>query len=110
LTSYQKGFISSVMKTGQHVEGSQPRRRKGKAPKGRPRATFIGTRPLKFPMTLRRRQVEVEVLPVVSTTTHVTVQVTITYQGKALDWVPTRAEREQIGRTAVKYSEPERSH
>lgn len=98
------------MKTDEHVEGSKPRRRKGRAPKGRPRATFIGTRPLKFPMTLRGRQVEVEVLPVLNTTTHVNFEITITHRGKALNWVPTRAERAQIGRAAGKHTEPETSH
>jgi hypothetical protein len=98
------------MKADQHVEGSKVRRKKKRAAKGQPRAAFIGTRPLRFPMDLRGRQVEVEVLPVISTTTHVNFEVTITSQGKALDWVLTRAERAQIGRVAGMHSEPETSH
>lgn len=98
------------MKTGRHLEGTKPGRSKRRAAKEQPRAAFIGTRPRKFPMTLRGRQVEVEVLPVVSTTTHVNFEVTITRQGKALNWVPTRAERAQIGRAAGMYTEPERTH
>ena len=61
-------------------------------------------------MTLRGRQVEVEVLPVVSTISHVNFEVTVTLEGKALDWVLTRAERAQIGREAGMHSEPETSH
>lgn len=99
------------MKTDQHVEGSKVRRKKKeRATKGQPRAAFIGTRPLKFPVTLRGQQVEVEVVPVVNTKTHVNYEVTITCQGKTMDWVLTRAERAQIGRVAGMYSEPETSH
>lgn len=110
LTKYQKGFIRLVVKTEQHVEGSKVRRRKKRAAKDKPRAAFIGTRPLAFPMSLRGRQVAVQVLPVVNTATHVNFEVTITCQGKALNWVLTRAERAQIGRAAGMYSEPETSH
>lgn len=111
LTPYQKEFISSFVKTDEHVEGSKPRRKKGRrAPKGLPRVTFIGTRPLKFPMSLRGRQVEVEVLPVVNTTTHVNFEITITHRGKALQWVLNRAERALIGRAAGQFTEPETSH
>ena len=100
-----------VVKTEQLVEGSKVRRRKKKkAAKGQPRAAFIGTRPLKFPVTLRGQQVEVEVVPIVNTKTHVNYEVTITCQGKRMDWVLTRAERAHIGRTAGMYSEPETSH
>jgi hypothetical protein len=98
------------VKTDQTVEASKVRRRKNKSAKGRQRASFIGTRPLKFTVTLRRRKVEVEVLPVVSTTTHVNFEVTVTHRGKALDWVLTRAERAHIGRVAGEHSEPETSH
>jgi hypothetical protein len=107
LTSYQKGFISLVVKTEQHAEGLKVRRRKKKAAKGQPR---IGSRPLKFPVTLRGRQVEVEVVPVVNTKTHVNYEVTITCEGKTMDWVLTRAERGQIGRAAGMHSERETSH
>jgi len=110
LTSYQKGFISLVVKTDQHLQGAKVRRKKKKAAKARPRAAFIGTRPLRFPMTLRGRQVEVEVLPVVNTVTHVNFEVIITREGKVVNWVLTRAERAQIGRVAGMYSEPETSH
>jgi hypothetical protein len=99
-----------VVKTEQHVAGSKVGRRKKKAAKGQARAAFIGSRPLKFPVTLRGRQVEVEVVPVVNTKTHVNYEVTITFQGKTMDWVLTRAERAHIGRTAGMYSEPETSH
>jgi hypothetical protein len=61
-------------------------------------------------MTLRGRQVEVEILPVVNTITHVNFEVTITCQGKTLDWALTRAELAQIGLTAGKYTEVEESH
>jgi hypothetical protein len=113
LTSQQKGFISWVVKTEQLVEGSKMRRRKKtkkKAAKGQPRAAFIGTRPMKFPVTLRGQQVDVAVVPVVNTKTHVNYEVTITFQGKTMDWVLTRAERALIGRAAGMYSEPETSH
>jgi len=98
------------MKTDEHVKGSKPRRKKPGARKRGPRATFIGSRPLKFPMILREQQVEVEVLPVVNTTTHVNFEITITCQGKTLEWALTRAERAQIGRAAGQYAEPETSH
>ena len=98
------------MKTGPRVEGSKPRRRKKKATKSRPRARFIGTRPLKFPMTLRGQVVDVEVLPAVGTTTHVNYEITISLGGKFLDWVPTRAELERIGRTAAMLTEQQTSH
>jgi hypothetical protein len=97
-----------VVKTEQHVEGSKVQRRKKKAAKGQPRAAFIGSRPLKFPVTLRGRQVEVEVVPVVNTKTHVNYEVTC--QGKTMGWVLNRAERAHIGRAAGMYSEPETSH
>ena len=61
-------------------------------------------------MTLRGQQVEVEVLPVVSTISHVNFEVTIIREGKALEWVLTRTERAQIGREAGVHSEPETSH
>jgi hypothetical protein len=110
LTAYQKGFITLVVKTEQLVEGTKMRGRKKKAAKGRPRAAFIGTRPMKFPVTLRGQQVDAEVVPVVNTKTHVNYEVTITFQGKTLDWVLTRAERALIGREAGMHSEPETSH
>ena len=100
-----------VVKTEQLIEGTKVRRRKKKrAAKGQPRIAFIGTRPLRFPVTLRGQEVEVEVLPVVNTKTHVNYEITVTCQGKALDWVLTRAERAHIGRTAGMHSEPETSH
>ena len=98
------------MKTGPQVEGSKPRRRKKKTAKSRPRARFIGTRPLQFPMTLRGQMVDVEVLPTVGTTTHVNYEITISLGGKILDWVPTRAELEHIGRTAAMLTEQQTSH
>ena len=93
------------MKTGPQVEGSKPRRRKKKVANSRPRARFIGTRPLKFSMTLRGQVVDVEVLPAVGTTTHVNYEITISLGGKILEWMPTRAELERIGRTAEMLTE-----
>jgi hypothetical protein len=110
LTPCENGFISSVVKTDEHVTRSKLRRRKGRERKGRPRVTFIGTRPLKFPIYLRGQEVEVKVLPVVTTTTHVNFEITITHQGKTLDWVLTRVERAQIGRVAGQFTESETSH
>ena len=98
------------MKTDQQVERSKRGRKKSRAAKGRPRATFIGTRPLKFQMFLRGREVEVKVLPIVNTTTHVNFEITITHERKLLDWVLTRAERAEIGRVAGTQTEPETSH
>jgi hypothetical protein len=99
-----------VVKTGPQVEGSKPRRKKKKAAKSRPRARFIGTRPLKFPITLRGQVVDVEVLPAVGTTTHVNYKITISLGGKILDWMPTRAELERIGHTAGMLTEVQTSH
>jgi hypothetical protein len=101
---------SVVVKSDNHIQGAKPRRRRSRGEKGRPRAALIGTRPLKFPMTLRGQRVEVKVIPVVSTTTHLNFEVTITRQGEALDWVPTRAERARIGRAAGMHAVLETSH
>lgn len=98
-----------TVKSVHQVQGAKPRRPSSKG-KGRPHATFIGTRPLKFPMTLRNQKIEVEVRPVVTTTTHLNFEVTITFQGKALDWVPTPAERALIGRAAGMHTVLETSH
>jgi hypothetical protein len=54
--------------------------------------------------------VDVEVVPAVGTATHVNFEITISRRGKILDWVPTRAELERIGRTAGTYTEQETSH
>jgi hypothetical protein len=97
------------VKTGRHIEGSRPRRKKKPAAKGQPRATFIGTRPRTFTMMLRGQAVEVDVVPAVSTTTHVNFAVTISRGGKILDWVPTRAELEAIGRAAGVHTTQETS-
>jgi hypothetical protein len=61
-------------------------------------------------MTLRGQVVDVEVLPAVSTTTHVNYEVTISRGGKVLDWVPTRVELERIGRAAGMLTEQQTSH
>ena len=61
-------------------------------------------------MTLRGQAVDVEVIPAVGTTTHVNFEITIRQRGKVLDWVPTRAELESIGRIAGMHSEQETSH
>jgi hypothetical protein len=60
-------------------------------------------------MTLRGQAVDVEVLPAVSTTTHVNFEITISRGGKILDWVPTRAELEAIGRAAGVHTTQETS-
>jgi hypothetical protein len=99
-----------VVKTEPQVEGSKPRRKKKRAAKSGPRARFIGTRPLKFPMTLRGQVVDVEVLPAIGTTTHVNYKITISLGGKILDWMPTRAELERIGHTAGMLTEVQTSH
>jgi len=109
-SSRLNGRVVSVVKTGHHVEGSKRRRGKTGAAKHRPRARFIGARPLKFPMTLRGQLVDVEVVPVVSTATHVNFEVTISRAGKVLDWVPTRAEQVHIGRTLALLTEQQTSH
>ena len=61
-------------------------------------------------MTLRGQVVEVEVIPAEGTTTHVNFQITISRNGKVLDWVPTRAELERIGCTLGMHAELETSH
>ena len=61
-------------------------------------------------MTLRGLTVDVEVIPTVGTTTHVNLEITIRHQGEILDWVPTRAELEHIGRAVGMYTEQETSH
>jgi len=105
------GTEGSVVKSGHHVEGSKPRRRKTTAAKARPRAgSFIATRPRKFPLTLRGQVVEVEAVPAVGTTTHVNYKITIRRRGKILDWVPTPAELERIGCAAGMWAELETSH
>jgi hypothetical protein len=92
------------------IEGSKLRRKKPAAKKRRTRAVFIGTRPRIFTMMLRSRVVEVEVTPAVGTITHVNYEITIRRAGKVLDWVPTRAELEAIGRAAAMHTERETSH
>ena len=61
-------------------------------------------------MTLRGQAVNVEVVPTVGTTTHVNFEITISRRGKILDWVPTRAELEYIGRAAGMNTKQETSH
>jgi hypothetical protein len=95
------------VKTSGSVQDPKPRRRKTKT---RARAPFIGTRPLKVTMHLRGQLVDVNVVPAVSTTTHVNYQITISRAGKILDWVPTRAELEQIGRTVARHTVVNNSH
>jgi len=100
------------MTTGQHQGRSKPRRKKKKTQTAKrlPRAAFIGTRPLKFPMTLRGQLVEVEVRPAIGTATHINYSITISHGDKVLDWVPTRAELASIGRTAAMLTELQTSH
>jgi hypothetical protein len=98
------------VKTGRQVGGSKLRRTKTAAAKGQRRAKFIGTRPRTFTMTLRGQAVNVEVVPTVGTTTHVNFEITISRRGRILDWVPTRAELEYIGRAAGMNTKQETSH
>jgi hypothetical protein len=102
--------VGSGLKTGGQVEGSKPRSRKTKGSKARERAPFIGTRPLKVTMQLRGQLVDVKVVPVISTTTHVNYQITITRGGTVLDWALTRAEIERIGCTIARHTELQTSH
>jgi hypothetical protein len=61
-------------------------------------------------MTLRGQAVDVEVIPTVGTTTHVNFEITISRDGRILDWVPTPAELERIGREAGLHTKRETSH
>ena len=99
-----------MVKISEQLERAKQRRTKPRSAKRRPRAPFIGTRPLEFPMTLRGQLVDVEVLPAVGTTTHVNYEITIRYKGKVLDWIPTSAELERIGRAAGSLTEQQTSH
>lgn len=98
------------MKTAPQVAGSKRRRKKTSAARRKPRAVFIGTRPRTLSMMLRGVLVDVEVIPAIGSTTHVNYEITISRAGKVLNWVPTRAELEQIGRTAAMNTEQETSH
>jgi len=98
------------MKTGRQVAGSKPRRSKASGAKGRRRASFLGTRPRSLTLTLRGQVVDVELVPAVGTTTHVNFAITIRRRGRILDWVPTRAELESIGRAAGMHTQQETSH
>jgi hypothetical protein len=99
-----------VAKTRRQVKGSGLRRKKTSAKRSQPRATFIGTRPRSFTMMLRGLAVDVELVPAVGTTTHVNFEITISCRGKILDWVPTGAELESIGRAAGMHTKQETSH
>ena len=93
------------------VAGSKARRSKAAVAKGRRRrATFLGTRPRTLTLRLRGQVVDVELVPAVGTTTHVNFEITIRRRGRILDWVPTRAELESIGRAAGMYTQQETSH
>jgi hypothetical protein len=61
-------------------------------------------------MTLRGQVVDVELVPAVGTTTHVNFEITISLRGRILDWVPTPAELESIGRAAGMHTKQETSH
>jgi len=101
--------VGSGVKTGGQVEGSKPPSGKTKGSKARVRP-YIGTRPLKVTMLLRGQLVDVKVVPLVSTTTHVNYQITITRARTVLDWVLTRAEIERIGCTIARHTELQTSH
>ena len=98
------------MKTGRQIEGSKRQRRKSSTAKNQSRATFIGTRPRIFTMTLRGEVVDVEVFPAVGTVTHVNFAITIIQRGTILDWALTPAELESIGRAAGMHAKQETSH
>jgi hypothetical protein len=98
------------VKTGRQIEGSKRQRRKNSAAKKQSRATFIGTRPRIFTMTLRGEVVDVEVAPAVGTVTQVHFAITIIRRGTTLDWVLTPAELESIGRAAGMHAKQETSH
>ena len=97
------------MKTGLQAK-ARSRGAGRKSGEGPSAALLIGTRPLKVQMTLRGQVVDVEVIPVVGTTTHVNLQLTISRKGKVLHWVPTRAELHRIGCTLGMHAELETSH
>lgn len=99
-----------MAKTRRQVKGSRLRRKKRAATNSQARASFIGTRPRSITMMLRGRAVDVEVVPAVGTTTHVNFEITIRARGKILDWVPTRAELESIGRAVGLHTKQETSH
>jgi hypothetical protein len=99
-----------LVKTAPQAEGSKRRRKKTAAAKRKTHTVFIGTRPRTLSMMLRGQLVDVEVVPAVGSTTHVNYEITISRAGKVLDWVPTRAELEHIGRTAAIHTEQETSH
>jgi hypothetical protein len=98
------------VKTGRQTEGSKRQRSKSSGAKRQLRATFIGTRPRIFTMTLRGEVVDVEVVPAVGTATHVNFAITITRRGTILDWALTPAELEGIGRAAAMHAKQETSH
>jgi hypothetical protein len=104
-----EGSLGTV-KVNRPTEGSKPKRR-NITPTERPRRTpLIGSRPLKFQMSLRGQRVDVQVIPAITTTTHVNYEVTISRGGKILDWVPTRAELRQISCAVGSHAELHTSH
>lgn len=98
------------MKTGRQVASSKPRRSKTAQAKSRRRATFLGTRPRVLTLTLRGVVVDVELVPMVGTATHVNFEITIRRKGKILQWTPTRPELETIARAAAMHTEQETTH
>jgi hypothetical protein len=99
-----------VVKTNRPTEVSKPRRRKITPAKGRQGTRILGSRPLMFQMSLRGQTVDVKVVPLISTTTHVNYEVTISRGSKILDWVPTRAELRLISCAAGSHAELHTSH
>jgi hypothetical protein len=98
------------VKTGRQIEGSKRQRRKNSSAKNQSRATFIGTRPRIFTMTLRGEVVNVEVVPSIGTATQVNFAISIFQRGTILDWVLTPAELESIGRAAGMHAKQETSY
>jgi hypothetical protein len=98
------------VKASRQVTGSKPRRSKTAEAKGRRRTTFLGKRPRILTLTLRGQVVDVELVPVVGTTTHVNFEITFRRGRRILNWVPTRAELESIARAAAMHTEQETSH
>ena len=99
-----------MVKTGRQVASPKPRRSKTAEAKRPRRTTFLGKRPRILTLTLRGQVVDVELVPVVGTTTHVNFEITFRRRGRLLNWIPTRAELESIGRAAAMYTEQETSH
>lgn len=99
-----------MVKASHPTEGLKPKRRNIKRTERPRRTPLIGSRPLKFQMSLRGQRVNVQVVPAITTTTHVNYEVTISRGSKILDWVPTRAELRLISCAVGSHAELHTSH